>query len=189
MARVLHALSIGAWAGVCLLFNGCVALKTFAYFRGLVDHPTPGLGGISREVASRMAGDLLATIFPVYFVLQIVLGLLATVTVWGVGAHLCRTARWRRWLVTATFVIVAVHHQTLYKQSTVIRAQQYAALDAGQSDEAERLRKAFFQLHGPSLVIDLTTSVLVLVSLGSLGVLIPPANRADPKVESPTLLG
>lgn len=166
LVRVLHTLALGLWAGMAAFFNGCVALKIFAYFRALAEQPTPGLSLADSEVATRMAGDLIATIFPVYFLLQCVLGLIAAATAVRLAKGGSTADRWKARLLVAACLIVWVHVGTLYRQSREIRRQQYAALDAGRTNEAQALRKQFFALHGPSLVIDFSTTALVLVALG-----------------------
>lgn len=178
LARTVHLLSLGIWAGTAVFFNGCVALRIFAYFRSLPIAPPPGLPTVPTELATRMAGDLIATIFPIYFGLQLVCGTLAAGTGLWLSLGQGRWAWARALLLLVVCATVWVHVGTLYRQSTVIRDQQYSAYDAGQFEEAEKLRKQFFALHGPSLLLDFTTTALVLVALGMTGFVLPAARAS-----------
>lgn len=165
-ARVAHGVALGIWAGTGTFFSGCVALRIFAYFRALPAHPPPGLGPISDELASRMAGDLISTIFPVYFAVQCACGVVAAAAAWLRGPSTRRLMRMQRLLVTAAALTVCLHAASLYRQATALRIQQYEALDAGRRDDYEALRRRFFGLHTVSLALDLATTAVVVASLG-----------------------
>lgn len=184
--RVVHVLAIGIWAGTCVLFNGVVALKLVWYFQQLPANPTPGLADVTAPVATRMFGELIATIFPAYFTIQAICGVLAAVTSWRL-AHLAmeRWERIRAILITAVAIAVLIHIGTLYQWSTVVRKAQYAALDAGDTERAEQLRKKFFSLHGPSLILDFTTTAGVLLSLGMLGPTLRLGNNSRTETNRP----
>jgi hypothetical protein len=165
-ARIVHGIALGIWAGSGTFFSGCVALKIFAYFRALPAQPPPGLGPVADELASRMAGDLISTIFPAYFAVQCVCGVVAAAAAWLRGPSAHRLLRIQRLLVTAAALTVCLHAASLYRQATALRIQQYAALDAGRRDDYEALRRRFFGIHTVSLALDLATTAVVVASLG-----------------------
>lgn len=166
--RVVHAVTVGLWSGAVVFFNGVVAFGVFGFFGRQAQQPTPGVTFADAEVSMRLAGDLMASLFPIYFGLQCAFGFLAAATALYLAVERGRLARVRAVLLTLAFVGVLIHVGTLYRWSSEIRQQQYVALDAGRTEEAAALKARFFALHGPSLVLDWTTGVLVLASLACL---------------------
>lgn len=188
VARVLHALGLGIWAGTTFLFNGCVAIRLVWYFQRLSESPTPGMPPVDRVVSTRMFGDLISTIFPTYFAIQLIAGAIAGIT--GIYlASVTGVGKWRAIVVMVALLVVSVNVMALYRPSTALRQQQYAALDAGNQEEFESLRKRFFAYHGPSLALDFASTALVFISLGMLGTAImtappAPAIQAAAKVDA-----
>ena len=174
VVRVVHVLALAIWAGTAVFFNGCVALRIFAYFHALPQEAPPSLTGIDREVGSRMAGDLISTIFPTYFAVQLGCGLVAAATAWWLVADSQPLARSRAVLLTVTAVLVLIQIVGFYRPTSELRQQQYAALDAGDREQFETLRRRFFALHGPSLLLDCGTTLAVLVAVGMLGPALKP---------------
>ena len=169
LAGALLTVAVGLWAGAGAFFNGCVALRIFGYFDGLEAAAPPGMEPLPAELSSRLAGDLIAGVFPTYFGLQIVCGLVAAACACVFAVDGSRGDKWRAGVLMVLLALVVVHVGTLYRWSGQVRQEQYAALDAGDHEAYERHRKRFFALHGPSLLLDMATTLAVVGVLGSLG--------------------
>lgn len=172
--RSLHVLIVGSWAGMLAGFNFLGTLGVFAFFGQLDQVATPGLGRWSTETATRVAGDLMASLFPKYFAASFALGILAVVT-----AVLLARQTGRGWFRAAALglaVLLLVGNIVgCYLPSTKIRVARYAALDRGDTQEADALKRQFFALHGPSLLLDWGTTALALAGLASVGLVFAPA--------------
>src|SRR5262249_14446548 len=86
LARVLHVLALGLWFGSGVFFTFLAAPSLFQTFEGLAQNrldwlPLPT--DLTKEQGTRLAGAAVGPIFPLYFALQGVCGLVALVTAWG----------------------------------------------------------------------------------------------------------
>ena len=167
MCWLIHVVSLALWSGGAVFFTFLAAPRIFGYLHHeLPSHPLPGLHGVDADVGLRLAGNTVGTIFPVYFVSQVVLGVLAVAS----GVVLARSGRRldkiRCACVAVALAVVAVHSLTVYPHSAGVLAQHYQAKDGGDEPKAAELRRTFGIWHSVSQGINLVTIVLVVVSLG-----------------------
>lgn len=166
LLRVVNQLSLALWCGGTVFFSFVAAPRIFSFLRDrLPAEPLPGVSGVTSEVGRRLAGATVATIFPLYFAGQIVLGLL----VFGTGLLLAQhgepRAKLRNILIGLALAIVSVHAVTVYPKSSALRSAHYRSLDAGAVDDAAQLNRQFAIWHGVSQVLNLTVTLLAIGAL------------------------
>ena len=117
--RGLHVLALGLWFGGAAFFNFGTAVPIFDSFKEVVaNSPSDRTAGVQivpegtsdekkKELASALAGSAVGPVFPRYFAMQTVCGVIALVTAlswWKLGG----VHRWRGIIVTAALVTVAI---------------------------------------------------------------------------------
>jgi acyl-phosphate glycerol 3-phosphate acyltransferase len=141
LSRVLHVLALGLWCGGGIMFSLIVAPSLFSTFD------------------ARTAGQAVAPIFPFYFALQGVCGLVAVATAakWASGG---RVHAWRFFIITLAVALVMVGWP-LAAQVSELRAQRYS-LDPAIAESANAM---FGRWHIASLLLNLTVIGLTVVAL------------------------
>jgi acyl-phosphate glycerol 3-phosphate acyltransferase len=161
-ARILHILALSLWFGGGVMFSFVVAPSLFATFRGLESLPEGWQG-------TRIPGIAVGPIFPLYFALQGMCGLVALLTAWGwTRSHPERVHR-VRFLVIALALTAVVVGWPLVGKVGGLRV----ARDAGDA----AAKSAFATWHTVSLLLDCAALVLVGVATALAARL--PADRPD----------
>src|SRR5439155_18194114 len=115
--RMVHVLSLALWFGSAVFFTFVVALSIFNSLESLGDRPAeqrpdwlPLSANFDRSAGTRLAGETIAPIFPRYFAIQTVSGLLA----FGSAVAFMRWEPARRihkirfWLIALALLILAL---------------------------------------------------------------------------------
>lgn len=166
MAKVLHVLALGMWFGGAGFFNFVAAPAIFASFERVVDGgpsdrtagrvliPADATPGEKKALASALAGAAVGPVFPRYFGIQAVCGVVALATAWawrGCG----RVHRWRVYVVGLGMVTVLVGWP-ISESVSGLRLHRYESADAG---------AAFVNWHLVSLALSFVTVTLAGVGL------------------------
>jgi acyl-phosphate glycerol 3-phosphate acyltransferase len=165
LARVLHVLALGLWFGSGVFFTFVAALSLFHTFEGFAQGPPSWLplpADLTKEQGTRLAGAAVGPMFPLYFALQGLCGVVALITAWGwtKTAPAERTSRIRFAIVTMALALVLAGWPLVGKIEE-LRFARYAADEA----VADPARAAFGVWHTVSLVLNLGTLVLVGIGL------------------------
>jgi hypothetical protein len=185
MAKVLHVLALGLWFGGAGFFNFVTAPSLFRSFAEVVETaPSDRTAGVAivppgtseqarKDLASALAGAAVGPIFPKYFALQGVCGVVALVTaaLWrdaGGSVH-----RWRVAVLVPAVLTVAAGW-TLSDYVGTLRLQRFDPDPA----VAEAARAAFGPWHLASLGLSVVTVALAGVALALAAKL--PQNEARP---------
>lgn len=169
----LHSLGLGLWAGGGLFFSLIIAPGLFATFGDLADsspewfQPKP----LATDLGSRLAGVAVGPIFPKYFAMQCVCGIIAAGTAIGwLLTYPGRSTRWRAAILALALLMVAVGWPVSQHVSD-LRARRHTDPEA---------QSAFGRWHLVSLATNLATLGLLVPGLllgGRLpGPELPPAN-------------
>ncbi|MFL5331117.1 MAG: glycerol-3-phosphate 1-O-acyltransferase PlsY [Gemmataceae bacterium] len=149
----LHALAVGLWCGAGWFFTFGVAGRVFTAFGRLVEERPDWLviSGNPQEFGSRLAGLAVAPMFPGYFGLQAVCGLVA----FGIAVAWCfdfraRRQRVRAWLLAIALLLVAAGWPVAERVSD-LRLQRYS----GEPAQRESVRTEFGRWHLISVFINL----------------------------------
>jgi acyl phosphate:glycerol-3-phosphate acyltransferase len=185
--RSLHVLALGLWFGFAVGFSFVVALSLFNTFEALGQQderpawfPLPAEFAKSdetvngpKEQGSRVAGAAVGPIFPWYFAIQGLCGLvaLATALAWS---RLGRVHRIRAWLLFAALAAVLIGWPVEQKVSE-LRVPRNQAMDAylrAAPSEAVEARAALLQARGAfgrwhtySLLLNLASILAVTAAL------------------------
>jgi hypothetical protein len=158
--------SLALWGGATLFFSFFTAPRIFGHLRDqLPANPPAGVQGITPKIGRRLAGDVVGSIFPVYFGWQVVVGVLAAASGLMLASSRGRLERIRCGLAAAALAIVIVHVATVYPRSVQVLERSYHAQATGDSAQAEQLRETFGMWHGISQALNLLTIVLVLAAV------------------------
>jgi acyl-phosphate glycerol 3-phosphate acyltransferase len=194
LAKMLHVLAVGLWFGTAFFFT-VMGLEIFGTFEQISERPAserpawlplPSLyvqpppsprfpDPLRKEQGTRVAGAVVGPLFPVYFGIQAVCGVIALVTafVWtrrGGPATL-------RWSVLAVAVTCVAAGWILERKVSDLRIprdektdellRNTAPSDTRQSQvaEAEAARRVFVQWHLGSVLLNLFTLGLVAVAM------------------------
>lgn len=158
MAPGLHALAVGLWCGAGWFFSLGVAPNVFASFADLVAHPPNWLENTvsSPELGSRLAGIAVGSIFPPYFLVQAICGIVATGTAIGfLVTQPGRTAKWRATLLVIALGLVAIGWP-ISQYVSELREQRW-------HDHAAK--ELFGKWHGISLLLNLAVLALLLPAM------------------------
>jgi acyl-phosphate glycerol 3-phosphate acyltransferase len=193
LTRTLHVLSLGLWFGSSVFFSFVVGLSLFSTFQPLGqdvahrpkwlplakefekrDLEDPRLDG-PKEQGTRVAGAAVTPMFPWYFLMQGLCGLIAVGT--AVGLSRGRPERIHRLRVTLLLLAVAtvIIGWPLEHKVSELRGPRYAAMDeylkSDTSDIAARKNAAldaireFGTWHTISLFLNFATIALVTVAM------------------------
>ena len=165
--RSLHVLALGLWFGGAAFFNFVVAPAIFASFKEVVNEgrltPPTAKQEHKDDLASALAGAAVGPVFPVYFAMQIVFGVLALVTAlswWKMGG----VHRKRVFVIVFALVTVAVAWQVSAEVSRV--RLLWFSPDAGVALAA---KDAFATWHLVSLGLSFVTVIAAGVALAMAG--------------------
>jgi acyl phosphate:glycerol-3-phosphate acyltransferase len=169
LGKVIHVLALGLWFGAAVFFTltTVVILQTWREYGGMSfnERPVwlPLTASFNAEGANRIFGATVSPLFPVYFLLQGVCGLLALIT--ALGFTRCEPSRRThriRFLVLLVAVVMVVAGWPLSVQVSELRTQRYS------QDEAvsEPAKEQFGKLHVYSLLLNFGTVVLTGIAMG-----------------------
>jgi acyl-phosphate glycerol 3-phosphate acyltransferase len=169
--RAIHLLALGMWFGGAGFFNFAAAPAIFRSFEEVVNAgPSdrtsgeailPADAGPERKkaLASALAGSAVGPVFPRYFAMQAVCGLVALVTAlswWNTG----KSGRWRVYVISAGVLTVAVGWP-LSNYVSELRLQRFDP-DAAVATAA---KAAFGPVHLVSLALSVVTVGLAAAAL------------------------
>ena len=171
VVRGLHVLALGLWFGGAAFFNFGTATAIFASFKDVVNagpsDRTANVEIISPNapqerkdaLANALAGSAVGPVFPRYFAMQAVCGVIALVTAlswWKLGC----VHRWRVYIVAAAVLTVAVGWP-ISEEVARLRPLRFSA-DASIANPA---KDAFRDWHLVSLFLSFVTVLLAGVAL------------------------
>jgi hypothetical protein len=166
MTKTLHVLALGLWFGSTVFFSLIAAPVIFNSFGSLADNPAERPDwfppSFSKEQGSQVAGLAVGPIFPWFFLLQGVCGLVALATAaswsWSGGS---RTVDRIRFGVLALALATVLAGWPLAQKVSSLRAERYSA----DRVIAESARAAFGTWHGYSLFLNFATLGLVTAGM------------------------
>jgi acyl-phosphate glycerol 3-phosphate acyltransferase len=182
LSKTLHVLALGLWFGSAVFFTFVVALTIFNTFESLAanpqDRPAWLPESFTKEQGTQLAGLAVGPIFPWYFLLEGICGLLtvATALSWYGTESQAAVHKVRFYVLTLALVTVVVGWPIAQKVST-LRAARYVADPV----LAAAARTDFATWHLYSLLLNLVTVALVTVAM-ALAARLPnpvPAATAD----------
>jgi acyl-phosphate glycerol 3-phosphate acyltransferase len=211
LAKTLHVLAVGLWFGSAVFFTfmGVVVFGTFEQIAektaaerpgwlplpALYDEPRPSPrfpDPLRREQGARVAGAVVGPLFPIYFALQTVCGVVALVTAFGWTGSPGSAGKLRVILLAMALACVAGGWLLEWKVSDlrVPRDEKTDQLletkspSPGQIAETEAARRVFVQWHLASVLLNLITVGLVTAGMGLVAWLPAGAVVSDGRLES-----
>jgi acyl-phosphate glycerol 3-phosphate acyltransferase len=180
LVKTVHVLALGLWFGSGIFFTFFVALSLFQTFEALGTSPSserPSWLGESfnKENGIQLAGMAVGPMFPDYFLLQAICGLLAASTALGWTrdpdpssrrVHLLRSA------VLGAALLGVIGGWPIAEKVSELRAKRYSSEPA----VAASAKSEFAQWHGYSLGVNMATLALVTVGMALAAQL--PASRS-----------
>jgi acyl phosphate:glycerol-3-phosphate acyltransferase len=180
--RAIHILALGLWFGGAAFFNFVAAVPIFEAFKDVVNNsPSDRTAYVTiipetadeqkkKDLANALAGAAVGPIFPRYFALQAVCGLvaLATALSWWKAEGGRKVHRWRVILIVVALVTVAVGWP-LSNYISDLRLERFSPDRA----KATAATNAFAQWHMVSLALSMVTVTLAGVALALAGRLPP----------------
>jgi acyl-phosphate glycerol 3-phosphate acyltransferase len=167
LVKIVHVLAVGLWFGSAVFFNLIATPAIFDAFRSLGSDPSavertwlPLTAAFDEKLGTRLAGVAVSPLFPLFFLLQGVCGLLTTLTAlaWSRELPGVRVHRVRALLSLAAMATVVLGWP-LVQHVSALRPLRYSA----DSDTSRAAEAAFQSWHGASLSLSLITLVLVTV--------------------------
>jgi acyl-phosphate glycerol 3-phosphate acyltransferase len=167
--RVLHVLALGLWFGGAAFFNFVAAPAIFQSFEKVVyTNPSDRTANETiippdaspdrmKALASALAGSAVGPVFPRYFLLQAVCGLIALATAlsWWNAEGGRKIHRWRVYLIGLAVLLISVGWP-LSNQVSELRVARYSS-DASVANAA---KANFGELHVASLLLSMVTVCL-----------------------------
>lgn len=178
LVRGLHVLSLGLWFGGAAFFNFVAAVPIFNSFEQVVNAgPSDRTAGETiftpsgdaekdahrkKNLANALAGSAVGPVFPRYFALQAVCGVIALVTAlsWWNAEGGRKVHRWRVYLIAAGVLTVAVGWP-LSNYVSELRLARFSPDTA----VASAAKAAFGPWHQVSLLLSTVTVCLAGVAL------------------------
>jgi glycerol-3-phosphate acyltransferase PlsY len=158
-ARVLHLLALSIWFGGGVFFTVIAAPTLFGTFEGLAGRPPEWLplpADLTKEQGTRLAGAAVGPMFPRYFALQGMSGVVALATAWGwTRMYPDRIHRLRFMVIALAFALVLAGLPVVGKVES-LRFARYSG------DEAAKA--AFGQWHTVSLFMNFAVLALAGVA-------------------------
>lgn len=171
LARVIHILSLSLWLGSAVFFTFVAAPKIFASFQEVVATApsdrtawqplSPDTSPeAQKRLGSALGGAAVGPIFPVFFGIQGVCGLLALIAALGWRKWPGRVNRVRVWVIGLAW-LTAIGGWPLSQEVTRIRLERFSTDPA----VAQAAKEAFGPIHLASLGLSMLTTLLVLVAV------------------------
>lgn len=185
LSKTLHVLAVGLWFGSAVFFSLVAALVLFQTFESLGTMPAserpawlPLAEPFDKEKGTRLAGAAVGPLFPWYFLIQGVCGLIAVATAlpWSRAEPANKVHRLRTVLLVLALTTVVVGWPLAQRVSD-LRVARYAADPV----VAEAARAAFGNWHTYSLLLNFLTLGLVTVIM-ALAAWLPEAGVAASSV-------
>lgn len=169
LCRYLHVLALGLWFGGAAFFNFVTAPTIFESFKQVV-HAGPSDRTAQVKIieddsphkdslASALAGSAVGPVFPKYFAMQGVCGLVALATAFGWWKE-GRLHRWRVLVIALACLTVAIG----WPISTQVSELRLLRFDTN-PDTAAAAKEAFGPWHLVSLALSFVTVILAGVAL------------------------
>jgi glycerol-3-phosphate acyltransferase PlsY len=191
IVRGLHILALGLWFGGAAFFNFVTAPLIFQSFEQVVNAgpsdrtanetivPADADPQRKKDLASALAGAAVGPVFPWYFGMQAVCGLIALVTAIGWAREPGRVHRWRLGVLVAGLLTVAMAWTTGERVSQ-LREQRFDLTP----QVAQAARASFAEWHLASLLLSFVTVTLAGAAL-ALAAKLPPEERAEAREQAP----
>ena len=188
LVRGLHVLALGFWFGGAGFFNFVTAPAIFDSFKEVVNagpSDRTAYQSISAPdtdkgaLASALAGSAVGPVFPRYFAMQAVCGLVAFVTAlgwWNAGG---KVHRWRVYVIGVALLVVSI----AWPLSNHVSELRLLRFDPN-PDIAKAAKEDFVPWHLLSLLLSFVTVVLAGIAL-ALAAKLPGGEKASP----PTAVG
>lgn len=161
LIKIIHVLSLAAWAGATLFFSFLVALPTITSMQQFAERSGNWLHLNTKEQGTRLAGEFLDVVFSRYFPFQCICGVLALATaVWwfSLPGWLSKV---RVALVALALCGAAANYFVLAPRVHELRTLRYST-DAA---IAEKASADFGPAHTYSLLVDMAGLACVLAAL------------------------
>jgi hypothetical protein len=170
LTKTIHVLAVGLWFGTVVFFSFVVALVIFHTFQS-PDTASARAAWLpllknydeaNERTGTRLAGAAVGPIFPWYYLVQGICGLLAlaTASAWT-RAEPRQTVHRVRFLILVLALATVVAGWPVSQKVTELRLDRYSADTA----VAASANEAFMTWHTYSLILNLVTVVLVTVAL------------------------
>lgn len=167
LTRTLHVLAVGLWFGSTVFFSLVVAPVVFHHFQSLGESHAGGAPpGFSisdrfdREQGTRLAGEALGPIFPWYYLIQGICGLIATISAlaWSWSRPASRLHKVRSYLALFALLTVVIGWPIAQKLAGLrpLRFSPEPVVAVAASAE-------FAAWHLQSMFVNLLTLVLVTI--------------------------
>jgi hypothetical protein len=167
--KTVHLLALGLWFGSSVFFSLIAAPIIFESFQSLANLDNPNRPAwlpwsFQKEQGTQLAGLAVGPIFPWYFLLEGLCGLLALATAWSwLGLEPGARRRDRiRFLILVLAMMTVVAGWPVAQKVSDLRAARYAADTA----VAAAANASFAGWHVVSLLLNLVTVGLVTVAMG-----------------------
>jgi glycerol-3-phosphate acyltransferase PlsY len=158
VGRTIHVMAMGLWFGTIVFFT-VAALIIFQSFEA-ADLPV-WIPALTKEQRTQLAGLAVGPIFPWFFLIQGICGLLALVTGWFKPSRRIDKVRF---LVLALAFATVLAGWPIAEKVGELRKERYSLEPT--STAAESILAEFGKWHGISLLINFATLVLVAAGTG-----------------------
>jgi hypothetical protein len=194
LTRTVHVLAMGLWFGTVVFFTFFVGLVLFGHFEKLATAPAKDQPSwlavppeftkqppsdkfpnpLTKEIGSRIGGEAVGPIFPWYYGVQVVCGVLALATALGWYWLPGQTGPLRKLRVVVLVLALVTVGVGYWMEGVVheLRQKRSDATDAALRDPeqakikaAEEARAAFGLWHTSSLLVNFATLGLVTVGM------------------------
>jgi hypothetical protein len=168
LTKTVHVLALGLWFGTIVFFTLVVAVVLLNTFQALGQQPVaerpawlPVTADLDPDKALRLFGFAIGPLFPWFFLVQGVCGLLALGTALGLPADAApKVHKVRIWVLAAALATV-VGGWPLTQKVSQLRLERYS-VDAA---VAKHARDVFNSWHTYSLLLAFITMILVGVGM------------------------
>jgi acyl-phosphate glycerol 3-phosphate acyltransferase len=170
VSKAIHVLALGLWFGTVVFFTFVVALVIFRTLEtygemSFNERPDwlPLPHQFTKESGTRLAGEIVAPIFPFYFLIQGLCGLLVLITSLSFtrAERGRRVHRWRFYIVTLAVLTIVVAWP-LNNRIHELRLQRYDH----DPEVAKVAKEQFGRWHTASLFLNFGTVLLVAAAMG-----------------------
>jgi acyl-phosphate glycerol 3-phosphate acyltransferase len=167
LTKTIHVLALGLWFGSAVFFTFVATLVIFDTFGSLSAKPVPERpawlpASFGREQGIQLAGIAVGPIFPWYFLIQGVCGLLAVSTALAWARSFAQQKVHKvRFLILALALATVVAGWPIAQKVSDLRPARYAE----DSVVAATAKVSFQTWHTYSLILNLVTLALVTVAM------------------------